>query len=291
MEDHGIKKGKMTVSDSAIDRTVDEYTREAGVRSLEREMASISRKAARRLVDEKPASIAVTAENLQEFLGIPKFHKERNSFNAVGVSTGLAWTEVGGVTMAIEVVAVPGKGELKLTGKLGTVMSESAQAALSHIKSIAGRLGVSPEAFKDIDYHVHVPEGATPKDGPSAGVALAAALASLVTGRPVKQGLAMTGEITLKGRVLPIGGLKEKVLAAHREGIGTVLYPELNRKDLEDIPAEILPDIRLVPVRTVDEVLELSLEPAAASAESRTRTLPCPTDPPSVGPSLHAGGA
>ncbi|MBI5622656.1 MAG: endopeptidase La [Elusimicrobia bacterium] len=289
MNDHGIKEGKMVVEDGAIDRAIDEYTREAGVRSLEREMASISRKAARKLVDEKPDSVRVTAENVQEFLGIPKFHKERNSFNGVGVSTGLAWTEVGGVTMAVEIVAVPGKGELRLTGKLGTVMSESAQAALSHIKSIAARLGVSPEAFKDIDYHIHVPEGATPKDGPSAGVAIAAALASLVTGRPVKLGLAMTGEITLKGRVLPIGGLKEKVLAAHREGIGTVLYPELNKKDLEDIPSEILPDIKLVPVSTVDEMLERALEPAKTSAETSTRPIPYRKDPPAMGPSLHAG--
>ncbi|MBI5881852.1 MAG: endopeptidase La [Elusimicrobia bacterium] len=285
MEDHGIKKGRMVVEDSAIDRAIDEYTREAGVRSLEREMAGISRKAARRLVDDKPESVQVAAENLQEFLGVPKFHKERNSFNAVGVSTGLAWTEVGGVTMAIEVVAVPGKGDLKLTGKLGSVMSESAQAALSHVKSIAASLGVLPGAFKDIDYHIHVPEGATPKDGPSAGVALAAALASLMTGRPVKPGLAMTGEITLKGRVLPIGGLKEKVLAAHREGIGTVFYPELNKKDLEDIPSEILPDIKLIPVRTVDEVLELSLEPAPAAREDESRPILYRSDDASAGAS------
>src|SRR5262249_35592754 len=164
------------------------------------------------------------------------------------VSTGLAWTEVGGVTMAIEVVSSPGKGELKLTGKLGSVMQESAQAALSHLKSIYKELGIAAEVFKDVDYHVHVPEGATPKDGPSPGIAIASALASLTTGRAVRPDLAMTGELTLRGRVLPIGGLKEKVLAAHREGMKTVLYPEQNQKDLEDIPKEILADIQLVPV-------------------------------------------
>ncbi|MBI4678246.1 MAG: endopeptidase La [Elusimicrobia bacterium] len=288
LKEHGLHGDRVVLDDAAIDRAIEEYTREAGVRSLEREMASVARRSARKLVDDGPPGIKVTAENLQEFLGIPKFHKERNSFNAVGVSTGLAWTEVGGVTMAIEVVSVPGKGELRLTGKLGTVMSESAQAALSHVKSIAARLGAGPEAFKDTDYHIHVPEGATPKDGPSAGIAIAAAVASLVTGRPVKAGLAMTGEITLMGRVLAIGGLKEKVLAAHREGVHTVLCPEGNKKDLEDIPPEIFADIKLVPVQTIDEVLEISLEPAKGVAESPAQTLTYKPEPPAMGPSLHA---
>ncbi len=263
LRDHGIKPDRVEVSDGALDRLIEEYTREAGVRSLERELASIARKAARRLVCGKSPVISVEAGNLQEFLGIPKFFKDRNSYNAVGVSTGLAWTEVGGVTMAVEAVCFPGKGELTLTGKLGPVMTESAQAAFSHLRSIAETLGANPEAFKSLDYHVHVPEGATPKDGPSAGIAIAAALASLVTGRPVLPGLAMTGEVTLRGRVLPIGGLKEKVLAAFREGVHTVLFPEQNRKDLEDIPADVLAQLKMVPVRSLEEVLELSLAPAS----------------------------
>ncbi|MBI5208850.1 MAG: endopeptidase La [Elusimicrobia bacterium] len=295
-KEHGLKEGRVIMDDAGIDRAIEEYTREAGVRSLEREMASVARKAAKKIVEDAPDVIRVAADNLHEFLGIPKFFKEKNSFNAVGVSTGLAWTEVGGVTMAIEVVAVPGKGELRLTGKLGAVMSESAQAALSHVKSISARLGAGPEAFKDIDYHLHVPEGATPKDGPSAGIAIAAALASLVSGRPVKAGLAMTGEITLKGRVLPIGGLKEKILAAHREGIHTVLYPDQNKKDLEDIPAEILSDLTLVPVHAIDEVFDLALDPAPAQAQqapaaqakpaARSQSAVYKPEPPPVSPSV-----
>ncbi len=259
LKEHGLDKERVILDDAALDRVIEEYTREAGVRGLERELASLVRKAAARIVRGEAGPVSVDAGNLQQILGIPKYHRERNSFNAVGVSTGLAWTEVGGVTMGIEVVSMPGKGELKLTGKLGSVMVESAQAAHSYLKSIAKQLGVGPEAFKDVDYHVHVPEGATPKDGPSAGIAIAAALASLMTGRPVLAGIAMTGEMTLRGRVLPIGGLKEKVLAAHREGIKVVLYPEQNRKDLEDIPADILREIKLVPVKHFDEVLSLVL--------------------------------
>ena len=264
VKEHGIKDTQISVADAAIDRTIEEYTREAGVRNLGRELASLCRKAAKVLVAEKAEKVEVDGENLQQFLGVPKYHRERNSPNAEGVATGLAWTEVGGVTMAIEVVSMPGKGELKLTGKLGQVMSESAQAALSYIKSIARELGLAPELFKDIDYHIHVPEGATPKDGPSAGIAIATALTSLMTGRAVAEGIAMTGEMTLRGRVLPIGGLKEKVLAAHREGIRTVLYPEANQKDLEDIPAEVLADVRMVPVKHLREVLDIVLAPAPA---------------------------
>jgi ATP-dependent Lon protease len=263
LADHGIKPEQLEVQDSAVDRAIDEYTRESGVRNLDREMAHLSRKAAMKLVKDEGKKLVVSGENVTEYLGVPKFHREKNSFNDVGVSTGLAWTEIGGVTMAIEAVCSPGKGELKLTGKLGSVMQESAQAALSYLKAVAKDLGVGPEAFKDVDYHVHVPEGATPKDGPSAGIAIATALASLLTGRPVLADIAMTGEMTLRGRVLPIGGLKEKVLAAHREGLKTVLFPEQNKKDLEDIPQEILKDIKLVPVKDIHEVLELVLSVGA----------------------------
>ena len=262
---HGIKPGQVEVTDAALDDAIEEYTREAGVRNLEREMATLARKTAKKFVSEGPRAITIDAKDLHEFLGIPKFHKEKNSFNSVGVSTGLAWTEVGGVTMSIEAVAIPGKGELKLTGKLGSVMVESAQAAFSYLKSISKELGVPPEAYKDLDYHVHVPEGATPKDGPSAGIAIATALASLMSGRAVLPAIAMTGEITLRGRVLPIGGLKEKVLAAHREGLKTILYPEPNTKDLEDVPPEILSELKMVPVKHIQEVLDLSLSPASVA--------------------------
>ena len=266
LKEHGLKPEQLTVTDAAVVRAIEDYTAEAGVRSLDREMASLARKAAKRFASGDAGLVRVDAENLGQFLGVPKFHHDRRTFNALGVATGLAWTEVGGVTMAVEAVTVPGKGELKLTGKLGQVMSESGQAAFSYVKSLAPSLGAAPDAFKDADYHVHVPEGATPKDGPSAGVAIATALASLVSGRPVLPGVAMTGEITLRGRVLPIGGLKEKILAAHRDGIKTVLYPEGNQKDLEDIPEDILGEVKMVPIRHFREVLDLALGPAPEPA-------------------------
>ncbi len=279
LEDHGIKLEQLEIADAAIDRAIDEYTRESGVRSLSRELAHMARKAALKLVQDGAQPLKVDEKNVTDFLGIPKFHTEKNSFNGVGVSTGLAWTEVGGVTMAIEVVSSSGKGELKLTGKLGSVMQESAQAALSYLKSISKELGLGPELFKDVDYHIHVPEGATPKDGPSAGIAIATALASLMTGRAVLPELAMTGEMTLRGRVLPIGGLKEKVLAAHRESMKTVLFPDQNQKDLEDIPQEILKDLKMVPVKHLHDVLELALSPevtipAARAARNPWRSAP-----------------
>jgi ATP-dependent Lon protease len=208
--------------------------------------------------------VLVDAEAVPKLLGPSKFPRERNSFNAVGVSTGLAWTEVGGSTLAIEAVSVPGKGEVRITGRLGEVMTESAQAALSHVKSAAAELGIPEDAFRRRDFHIHVPEGTTPKDGPSAGIALATALASLLSGRPVVAGVAMTGEITLRGRVLPIGGLKEKALAADREGLKTVLFPEGNAKDLEEIPAEVRSRVKLVPVKHFSEVAALALAPAPA---------------------------
>jgi ATP-dependent Lon protease len=266
LKEHGVKPELLSISDAAIERAILEYTREAGVRSLNREMASLSRKAAMALVKDGHTKIEITAENLPQYLGIPKFHREKNAQNSIGASTGLAWTEAGGVTMSIEVVSSPGKGELKLTGKLGTVMVESAQAGFSYLKSIAPELGISTEVFKDRDYHIHVPEGAIPKDGPSAGIAITLALLSLMTGRSVSPQLAMTGEITLRGRVLPIGGLKEKVLAAHREGIKTVLFPEQNKKDLEDIPAEILSDLNMIPVAHFKEVSDLGLLPVATTS-------------------------
>jgi len=263
IKEHGLSQEQLSVSDEALERTIQEYTREAGVRSLEREVARMCRKTARRIIERKNDRLAVTAEGLEQALGVPKFPPEDRPHNGVGVSTGLAWTEIGGATLPVEVLSYPGKGELLLTGKLGVVMQESAKAALSYVRASASRLGIDPAVFKASNFHVHVPEGAVPKDGPSAGIALATAIASHLTGRAVRAGTAMTGEITLRGRVLPIGGLKEKVLAAHRCGLRTVLYPEANRKDLEEIPADVLAAVEMIPISHADEAFELALEPAA----------------------------
>ena len=264
-EAHGLKPAQLVIDAPALDRVVEEYTRESGVRHLDRELASLCRKAARKILADKVEVVTVCVDDVPKLLGPAKFPRDRNSFNGVGVSTGLAWSEVGGSTLAIEVVAVPGKGEVKITGRLGEVMTESAQAAWSHVKSVAAELGIPEDAFRRRDFHLHVPEGATPKDGPSAGIAMATALASLLSGRPVVEGVAMTGEITLRGRVLPIGGLKEKVLAADREGLKTVFFPEANRKDLEEIPAEVQARVKLVAVSHFRDVAALALGERAAS--------------------------
>ncbi len=266
LKDHGLAPSLVEIRDAALDRAIREYTREAGVRNLEREMGSLARKAAKKIVQEKPQKLVIDAGDIPKYLGVPKFHQERIAHNEVGVATGLAWTEHGGEVLAIEVVATPGKGALTLTGKLGSVMQESAQAALSYIKSAAKWLGVPPATFRRQDFHVHVPEGAIPKDGPSAGITLATALASQISGRPVRPDVAMTGEITLRGRVLPIGGLKEKVMAAHREGIKTVLFPYANAKDLEDIPKDVLAQLEMHPVRHISDVFAKALLPEMAKA-------------------------
>ena len=266
LKDHGIKDGLLKIEDKGIDAVIRGYTREAGVRNLNRELASMCRRAARKIVEGNLSSVKVTPDNLGDFLGIPKFLETKSSYNAVGISTGLAWTENGGEVLAVEAVAIPGKGGLTLTGKLGDVMKESAQAAFSYIRSKE----LAPNSYvTSHNFHVHIPEGAIPKDGPSAGVTLATALASLFTGRPVKQNLSMTGELTLTGRVLAIGGLKEKVIASFRDEINTVLFPKANLKELEEIPAEIRAKMRLFPVENMDEVLELALEPARAKARGK----------------------
>jgi len=266
LKDHGLKEGSLKLDDAGIDAAIRGYTREAGVRNLNRELASMCRRAARRIVEEKLQTVKVTPENIGDFLGVPKFTHERVSYNAVGIATGLAWTENGGEVLSVEAVAVPGKGALTLTGKLGDVMKESAQAAFSYIRSKE----LAPNSYVNShNFHVHIPEGAIPKDGPSAGVTLATALASLFSGRPVKQNLSMTGELTLTGRVLAIGGLKEKVIASFRDDINTVLFPKANLKDLEEIPEEIRSKMTLHPVERMDEVLKLALEPAAARGRAR----------------------
>ncbi|MHB0995833.1 MAG: endopeptidase La [Elusimicrobiales bacterium] len=261
LKDHGLKEGSLKIDDKGIDAVIRGYTREAGVRNLNRELASMCRRAARRIVEEKAQSVKVTPENTGEFLGVPKFLHEKASYNAVGIATGLAWTENGGEVLSVEAVAVPGKGALTLTGKLGDVMKESAQAAFSYIRSRE----LSPASYVNShNFHVHIPEGAIPKDGPSAGVTMATALASLFSGRPVRQNLSMTGELTLTGRVLAIGGLKEKVIASFRDDIRTVLFPKENLKEIEEIPEEIRSRMTLKPVERMDEVLALALEPAKA---------------------------
>ncbi|OGS14309.1 MAG: endopeptidase La [Elusimicrobia bacterium RIFOXYA2_FULL_58_8] len=265
---HGLKEGSLKIDDKGIDAIIRGYTREAGVRNLEREFASMCRRAARKTVEQKLKHIEVTPENLGEYLGVPKFVSALASYNALGIATGLAWTENGGEVLAVEAVALPGKGTLTLTGKLGDVMKESAQAAFSYIRS---RELASAAFVNTHNFHVHIPEGAIPKDGPSAGITIGAALASLFTGRPVKANLAMTGELTLTGRVLAIGGLKEKIIASFRDGINTVLYPAANRKDLEEIPAEIQTAMRLLPVERMDEVLAIALAAAPPAKRGRVR--------------------
>jgi ATP-dependent Lon protease len=259
---HGLKPGTLSFSDSALQRIISDYTREAGVRELKRQIDAVCRKTARRVVEDKNYKLHLSANRVESFLGAPKYHHGLAEEEArLGVASGLAVTAVGGDVLTIEAVLLPGKGELTLTGNLGEVMKESAQTALTYVKSIGAELEVAPEQFAQHAVHIHVPEGATPKDGPSAGITMASALASVFSGRKVASGLAMTGEVTLRGRVLPIGGLKEKVLAAHRIGIWQLIIPEDNLRDLEDIPASIRKKITFYPVKNMGEVLKKALLP------------------------------
>jgi len=260
-ENHGLKEVDVTFSGEGILHIIRRYTREAGVRSIERELASICRKLARQVVkDGKDQKILVDEAKVEELLGVPRFRYGQAEEKAlVGLTNGLAWTEVGGELLVIEASIVPGTGKLTLTGKLGDVMQESGQAAMSYVRSRAASLGLPREFFQKLDIHVHVPEGAIPKDGPSAGIALATAIASALTCRPVRHDLAMTGEITLRGRVLPIGGLKEKLLAAHRSRLKTVLIPIENERDLSDINKSVLDDLEIVFVEHMDQVLDKAL--------------------------------
>ena len=261
IKEHGLKEDHISFSEGAIRKIIREYTREAGVRNLERQIASICRKVARLVVEDKNTFVSVTGNSINKYLGAERFRygvAEKES--QVGVATGLAWTESGGDILSIEVALIKGKGGLTLTGKLGDVMKESAQAALTYIRSRGDELGIKEDMQEKHDVHVHVPEGAIPKDGPSAGITLATALASALTGTPVRNDIAMTGEITLRGRVLPIGGVKEKVLAAHRAGIKTIILPEENKKDLNEIPANVRRKMRFILVSHMDEVLAETLK-------------------------------
>ncbi len=259
-EAHGLKADEWSISDDALRDLIRTYTREAGVRNLERELANLARKAVKEIVTKKSRKVAITFKNLEKYAGIRRFrYGETESEDMVGVVTGLAWTEVGGEILTIESVMVPGKGKIQHTGKLGDVMQESVSAALSYVRSRSIGFGIKPTLFEKRDIHVHVPEGATPKDGPSAGVAMATSIVSVLTGIPVRRDVAMTGEITLRGRVLPIGGLKEKLLAALRAGIATVFFPKDNEKDLADIPDNVKRALTLIPVSHVDDVIGQAL--------------------------------
>jgi len=267
LDEHGLTVKNLSLADSALMLLISQYTREAGVRNLEREIANLCRKVAKRIAEGKVRQFKITTGNLQSFLGVPKFlPEEEMEKDEVGVSTGLAWTEAGGDIIYIEATTMVGKGSLTLTGQLGDVMKESAQAALSYIRSRASVLGINEEVFSKIDIHIHVPAGAIPKDGPSAGITIATALASVLTGRPVNKNVAMTGEVTLRGRVLPIGGLKEKTLAAKRMGIRKVIVPKRNKKDLEEIPKYIKKDMEFVFAETMDQVLKVALKTEGKAA-------------------------
>ncbi len=269
IENHGLKKTQVNFTDEALQFVINHYTREAGVRNLERKIATIFRKIAKKVAEGEKEKITVTSEDIPKYLGPKKFHGNiMEKKDEIGQSTGLAWTEAGGEILFIEVALMPGKGQLTLTGQLGDVMKESAQAALSFIRSHALELGIPDKTFQKTDIHVHVPEGAVPKDGPSAGLAITTAIVSALTKKPVNRKIAMTGEVTLRGRALEIGGVKEKVIAAHRAGIKTIILPKDNEKDLEDIPKEVLKDLHFEFVEKADEVLAIALVKQKAKEKS-----------------------
>ena len=255
LEKNGLKASQLKINDKAMQEIIRFYTREAGVRELERKLGEICRKAARKIYQGEEDKIRISRNNLEEYLGKKKYRQDKkNKKDEVGIVRGLAWTSVGGVTLEIEVNVMPGKGELVLTGKLGDVMKESARAGISYIRSISEEYGIAPDYFKEHDIHIHIPEGAVPKDGPSAGITMALAMLSAVTGKPVRADIAMTGEITLRGRVLPIGGLKEKLLAAKNAGMQTVCIPKENEKDLSEISEEITEGMEILLVEHMEQV-------------------------------------
>ena len=261
IKENGIKQGELDVKDGTIKQIIRSYTREAGVRNLEREISKISRKVVKQVINGEKQTVTVNDNNISDFLGIKKFkYGEVETEDKVGVVTGLAWTEFGGEILKIETVHMPGKGRMQITGKLGEVMQESVKAAKSYVRSKSLEYGIIPPLFEKNDFHIHVPEGATPKDGPSAGIGMVTSIVSSITNNPVDREIAMTGEVTITGQVLSIGGLKEKLLAAHRAGIKKLIIPKDNEKDLADIPQKIKDDIKIITVETVDEVLKLALK-------------------------------
>jgi ATP-dependent Lon protease len=261
LETHGLESKKFMIDDEAVMELIRSYTREAGVRQLDRLFGSLIRKAIKIILGDKKENVTITKDNIVEFLGKARFSNTKaEKDDQVGVVTGLAYTQFGGDTLPVEVTYYKGKGRLVLTGKLGDVMKESAQAALSYVKSNAEKLGIDMDVFNENDIHIHVPEGAVPKDGPSAGVTITTAIVSVLTNKKVDHFLGMTGEITLRGRVLPIGGLKEKSIAAHRSGLKTIMIPSDNKKDLEDIPDDVKKSLEIIPVETIDEIIARALK-------------------------------
>ena len=260
IKDNGVKDGEMNLKDGTIKEIIRNYTRESGVRNLEREISKVTRKVVKKVVNNEEKNVEVNEKNLSDFLGVKKFKfGELETENKIGIVIGLAWTEFGGEILKIETVNMPGKGRMQITGKLGDVMQESVKAAKSYVRSKSLEYGIIPPVFEKKDFHIHVPEGATPKDGPSAGIAMVTSIVSSITNIPVDREIAMTGEVTITGQVLPIGGLKEKLLAAHRAGVKKVLIPKENEKDLIDIPKKVSEDIKIIPVETADEVLKIAL--------------------------------
>jgi ATP-dependent Lon protease len=286
MEAHGLKPGELEFTDEGLRAILRHYTREAGVRTMERELAKVARKSLRQILEGKTDKVVLTADNVGEFLGVTRYrYGVGEEEDQIGAVTGLAWTEVGGELLTIEAVTVPGKGQIKTTGKLGEVMQESIQAAMSFVKARAPAYGVKPSIFARKDIHVHLPEGAVPKDGPSAGIGMVTAMISTLTGVPVRRDVAMTGEVTLRGRVLPIGGLKEKLLAALRGGIKTVLIPSENEKDLAEIPDAVKDQLEILPVLHVDEVLARALSEPLHAIEWTD------ADEHAAEPPVHASGS
>ena len=258
---HGLTRRNLNINEGALQRIIRDYTREAGVRNLERKLATVCRKVARKIVAGECKVARVTEKNLEKYLGpVIYLEDDMDVASEIGVCNGLAWTSVGGELLKVEVLCYKGKGALTLTGKLGDVMKESAQAGFTYIRSRAKNLGLAENFYETEDLHIHVPEGAVPKDGPSAGITMVTAMVSALTRRPIKAKLAMTGELTLSGRVIPIGGLKEKVLAAYRYGIKTIIIPYRNQQDIEEIPEEIRSQLEFIPVKHMDEVLKIALE-------------------------------
>ena len=260
VKDNGLKDGEWNLEKNIIKEIIQSYTKEAGVRNLDREISKLARKTVKNILMNENIAHEINSGNLSDYLGVKKFkYDEIETDNKIGVATGLAWTEFGGDILKIESAMMPGKGKMQITGKLGDVMQESVKAAKSYVRSKSLEFGIIPPIFEKKDFHIHVPEGATPKDGPSAGIAMVTSIVSSITSIPVDKNIAMTGEVTLRGHVLPIGGLKEKLLAAHRARITTVIIPEDNKKDLAEIPKNILDDIEIKTVKTVDEVLKIAL--------------------------------
>jgi ATP-dependent Lon protease len=271
LEEHGLKPGELRFSDGAVQGIIREYTYEAGVRNLEREIGRICRKVTRKLAENKEAPHQISRSALHRYLGPPEYTEGlAQEADEVGVAVGIAWTEAGGDLMPVEVSLMEGKGNLTLTGQLGEVKQESAQAALSYARARASELGIKADVFDQIDIHIHVPEGAVPKDGPSAGVTMATAFISALTNRAVRHDVAMTGEITLRGRVLPVGGFKEKSMAAHRAGIKTIIVPRRNQKDMAEIPKKIQRDLKFIFVDRMDDVLPVALVPEPAQSRRRS---------------------